>query len=244
MTGISFGGVGRRKHRGRGVARRVSAPCKSCRPARVPCAALTGAAALKQIVLATPGRALRRLVLSGRRWFTSSNGYQALTSRLVLASIPAALILAAQPLLQAPLLGTDAAVAAAAVAATAAEWQVCTRAAAAAAAARQAAARQTKPDQTTPRQPLLAPACLYWLCQHHPPGACHTQSLQHSQSPACLHPQAPLRDMFAFTVLLSVFILDEPGAAAASAASAAGGALLLVRSELLLAAHHWPSMAA
>jgi hypothetical protein len=41
--------------------------------------------------------------------------------------------------------------------------------------------------------------------------------------------QGPLRDMFSFTVLLSVFIGCEPGAAAASAVSAAGAALMLVR---------------
>jgi hypothetical protein len=41
--------------------------------------------------------------------------------------------------------------------------------------------------------------------------------------------QVPLRDMFSFTVLLSVFIGVEPGAAAASAVSAAGAALAMVR---------------
>ncbi|KAF6253605.1 hypothetical protein COO60DRAFT_1546013 [Scenedesmus sp. NREL 46B-D3] len=39
--------------------------------------------------------------------------------------------------------------------------------------------------------------------------------------------QGPLRDMFSFTVLLSVFIGCEPGAAAASAVSAAGACLML-----------------
>ncbi|WIA11442.1 hypothetical protein OEZ85_011559 [Tetradesmus obliquus] len=43
--------------------------------------------------------------------------------------------------------------------------------------------------------------------------------------------QGPLRDMFSFTVLLSVFIGCEPGAAAAAAVSAAGAGLALVESS-------------
>ncbi|KAF8070904.1 maltose excess protein 1 [Scenedesmus sp. PABB004] len=46
--------------------------------------------------------------------------------------------------------------------------------------------------------------------------------------------QGPLRDMFSFTVLLSVFVCCEPGAAAAAAVSAAGAALaLLAEPEVL-----------
>lgn len=44
--------------------------------------------------------------------------------------------------------------------------------------------------------------------------------------------QGPLRDMFSFTVLLSVFIMHEPGAAANAAVSAAAGGLALVRLAL------------